>query len=136
MGKYMYMVGNDSKKLQCYMIKEKTWQFKCSVPSHAPRTLASCMLHLDGCLYLVGGYQLCARYTINTDSWTLLNAPRLQHSYGSAAVSGNKIYLLGHNDTENTDVEEYDIEKDEWTTTGLKLPQYLSFCTAAMVAYL
>ena len=80
---------------------------------------------------------IAARYTPATDTWTLLKQPSIEHRFGSACASNGCIYLCGGGWNASSDaIEEYDIEKDEWTVSTMKLPQPLTFCTVAVVNFL
>ena len=145
MGNHLYVVYNNDENgtktpapLQHYTKGIATWQYKQSLPMDAPGTNAASLVCVEKSLYLVGGYiQICACYTMTTDTWTLLTRPSIDNYYRSAVTSKGKIYLCGGGwRTSIADIEEYDITEDKWITSKLKLPIPLNFITAKMVSFL
>ena len=76
--------------------------------------------------------KVCAQYGISTDTWSILAQPVLQHAFGSAVFCSGRIFLLGGH-TYDTDIEEYDIKKDQWHMSAFKLPVGLQCLTALCV---
>ena len=145
MGNHIYVLfnkwngstGKTPAPLQQYTKSSAMWQYKSSLPEDAPKPRTASFICFKNCLYLVGGTdRICACYTTNTDTWTLLNRPSKNHWGGSAVVLRETIYICGgNNNPPHADVEEYNIAEDKWTTSSLKLPKPLNLFTAAFVSF-
>ena len=51
----------------------------------------------DSMLVAGGRYSVCARYTLDTNTWCKVSPPAQRHHYGSLVhvVSGDRVMLLG-----------------------------------------
>ena len=112
------------QSVQCYDTVTCTWSFKTPVPKMG-NTAGASAVSLRDCIYLVGGRGgLCAEYNTNTDTWRSLQKCRHSQSYGSSAVYKRNIILMSrHNDT----IQCYDVAKNEWRESELKLPHVHNF---------
>ncbi|KAI0242680.1 Ring canal kelch protein [Lamellibrachia satsuma] len=85
---------------------------------------------LNSYIYVVGGYRKsCMRYDPATDCWKRLSKPRLEHGNAPAVVwQGNILVAGGGGDskTKSSVIEQYDIEKDEWSDWDTELTAKLS----------
>ena len=85
---------------------------------------------LNSYIYVLGGYKKsCMRYDPATDCWKRLSKPRLKHCNAPAVVwQGNILVAGGGGDSKTTSsvIEQYDIEKDEWSDWDTELTAKLS----------
>ena len=135
-GDSVYVVSNthhDNKikpgtplTLQCYDPRKDRWNYAANLPSGIRDTFGASVLGDGGFVYLVGGWEkLCARYDVNTDAWTMLKRCPSVHSFAGVCIAGGKINVFGGNDEQGltSSCEEYDVEKDEWRTRTLEMPE-------------
>lgn len=84
-------------------------------------------------LYMAGGGSsvLCCYYPAS-DSWSQLTGPTLRHTLGSLIHHEGKLYLCGGSwsDNDRTEIEEYDVARDQWTVCKYETPQPLQYLTA------
>jgi N-acetylneuraminic acid mutarotase len=79
------------------------------------------MVAFQNQLFVLGGKaKVCVKYKPESDTWTILQGPALLHHYGAAVVLKGKIMILGGSNSDK--VEEYDVKKDEWKLSDMKLP--------------
>ena len=120
--------------VQCYDTVTEARSFRLAVTENMGSTYGASAVTLGDCIYLVGGFdKLCAEYNIHTDTWRSLESCLQVRIFGSTAVFGGKIVLLGGGTnaedlgrTETDSVECYDVDKNEWRDMELKLP--VSMC--------
>ena len=80
---------------------------------------------------------LCSSYVPSYNLYKIWYYDILRGCFGSACDSGGHIYLCGGGWPQPTDViEEYDIGKNEWIVSTMKLPQPLAMFTAAVVDFM
>lgn len=123
--------------MQHYNTKGGEWSYKSQLPAAITGTSGASAVAVAKDVYIVGGEEkICARYNTDTDAWTGLSSPMLDHSYGSAVFHNNTIYLCGggpYSSSHNI-IEEYDIVNDTWQVSDFKLPVEVKYHTVAMTS--
>ena len=76
------------------------------------------MATVQDMIFVAGGYDMiCASYSPITDDWCLRRPPNHLHLYGALVPHNNKLLLLGGSFSNGTSqVEEYDIYENKWST--------------------
>jgi hypothetical protein len=123
--------------LQRYSTAAGEWSFGSALPQSVRNTGGASLCAVgDGDLYALGGpASLCLHYKVQSDTWTILAQPSLEdHCYAAVLPHNGKIYLCGgaYNGC-TADIEEYDIDQNQWQVSPLKLPASICHHTAAML---
>jgi N-acetylneuraminic acid mutarotase len=112
---------NNNISLQSYDTSTDTWKFLAPLPSSITDTDGASAVAIQNQLYVVGGRaKLCLQYNPVSNTWAILQNTALQHYYGTAVILKGKIMLLGGSTSDQ--IEEYDMEKNEWQLSSMRLP--------------
>lgn len=141
----IFLLGGEEPEL---ITRDDVYLYDCSRLSHDTEAVAmqarSSMLYkkydftccvLDGYIYVISGrdstsdiVDRCERYDYTNDKWeSIAPVKRKRYAASSAGVAGmGKIYLFGGRTESNNnmleEIEEYNVEKNEWNLIKLKDP--------------
>ena len=124
--------GRDAEKnaLRCSWRYDTMWGVWRSLADMPVACDLGSVVMLNNYIYTVGGYtKSCMRYDPAKDCWTKLSQPRLGHGNAPAVVwQGNVLVAGGFGDsqTKSSVIEQYDIDKDEWSDWDIELTAKLS----------
>ena len=105
--------------LQCYDSDEDTWGVRAAPP--VKDTSGATAVAVWGIMYVVGGKdRVCVSYSPQEDTWYSHKRPSKPHAFGGAIHLDDKIILCGGSSSDV--IEVYDIQRDKWETSPLKLP--------------
>ena len=128
----IYLMGDsiDSPLLQLQLNDpDKDWHRRPVIPGNycGLHPLGFSMTTVRNELFVAGGGgKICASYSPITESWCLRRSPDHLHLYGALVPHNNKLLLLSGSFCCGTSkVEEYDIDKNEWSTCNYRLPAEL-----------
>ena len=124
--------GRDAEKnaLRCSRRYDTVWGVWRSLADMPVACDLGSVVTLNNYIYVVGGYRKsCMRYDPATDCWKRLSQPRLKHGNAPAVVwQGNILVAGGDGDskTKSSVIEQYDIDKNEWSDWDTELKAKLS----------
>jgi hypothetical protein len=116
---------NNTIPLHSYDATTDKWNVLAQLPSAVTNTNGASAVAIQNQLYVVGGQaKLCLTYKPVSDTWIILQSPSLGHNYGAAVIFKGKIMILGGSSDQ---IEEYDLLKDEWQISHIKLPCSMNY---------
>ena len=125
-GEGSYYKEGDPIIFQCYNTEEDEWSVLTSPPSHVTDTDGACVVVVWANIYIIGGQdKLCISYSTTEDVWRTHEQPSAVHRDSAAALVDGKIVLCGGSFSDT--IEVFDLYKNTWHTSTLKLPQNLNF---------
>ena len=125
------IVTGNKLTLQMYDIETRKWSYGASLPYGVGRTWGASAIAINDTMLVAGGVdRICAQYLPATNTWIKMNRMNLQHHYGCLSVHRDTVLLLGgqyHDGMAGKPkmskaVEEYDLGKDHWKVSDIKLP--------------
>ena len=131
----VYLLDQESSQLLCLDINKELWHALAPLPGEGSSNGVT-MASARGQLFVAGGKSMfCSWYRPETDTWCTGQCPKRYHSYGALVHHNNKLLLLGGYYKEGTDeVEEYNIENDEWSLCSYRMPKKLCLHHAVVLS--
>ena len=112
--------------LQCYDTDKNEWRVCASLPPQVTDTEGSSAVAVWSGIYIVGGEgKLCLSYNVPENAWSVHEKPSMKHTNGSAVHLNGEIVLCGGSSSD--EIEVFDIHRNEWRASSLKLPKRLDF---------
>ena len=107
---------NDLCWTQIFDTTQNQWSTRSDMPEQCSFGAA---VTLNDCIYVVGGYRrTCLKYEPDSDTWTRLSRPALQHGCGPAVVWRGSVLVAGGEDDEDQQlsvIEQYNPHTDTWS---------------------
>ncbi|KAK2191335.1 hypothetical protein NP493_54g05038 [Ridgeia piscesae] len=107
---------NDLCCTQIFDTTQNQWSTRSDMPEVCSFGAA---VTLNDCIYVVGGYhRTCLKYEPDSDTWTRLSRPELQHGCGPAVVWRGSVLVAGGEDDEEQQspvIEQYNPHTDTWS---------------------
>ena len=116
--KLFVISSEDDRSVYEYDSERRAWKEKRRMPDACYYGSA---LSVGEWIYVVGGKERrCMRYHVISDAWERLQTPLHEHLSGAAVLNGRKIVLCGG--WRSDEIEEYDVDSDQWSLSKMKMP--------------
>ena len=124
-----YLLDAEStKQLLKFDLKRKMWDKLASLPVDRACWGVSMTAVNSAKLCVAGGLdKICAWYSTATDTWSIGQALRKEHNYGSLLVHDHTLLILGgrYHPFGTDEVEELDLADGSWSVSNIKMPASL-----------